>query len=81
MDNPLQSFNSCSRHQDGVLSAFTLLLCGTGVKQILNISIEDVAITKDIVAAGKLLSVEVLDHLIIGKAKYVSLKERGLGFS
>ena len=41
----------------------------------------DVAITKDIVAAGKLLSVEVLDHLVIGKAKYVSLKERGLGFS
>jgi DNA repair protein RadC len=39
-----------------------------------------VAITKDIVTAGKLLSVEVLDHLVIGRQRFVSLKERGLGF-
>jgi DNA repair protein RadC len=25
--------------------------------------------------------VEVLDHLVIGQGKWVSLKERGLGFS
>ena len=43
---------------------------------------EDVAITKEIVAAGKLLSVEALDHLIIGHGgRFVSLKERGLGFA
>ncbi len=41
---------------------------------------EDVAITKDIVAAGKLLSIEVLDHLVIGQQRFISLKERGLGF-
>jgi DNA repair protein RadC len=41
---------------------------------------EDVAITKDIVAAGKLLSIDVLDHLVIGRQRFVSLKERGLGF-
>ena len=41
---------------------------------------EDVAITKDMVAAGKLLSIEVLDHLVIGHQRFVSLKERGLGF-
>lgn len=41
---------------------------------------EDVAVTKQIVAAGKLLDIEVLDHLIIGEHRYVSLKERGLGF-
>ena len=41
---------------------------------------EDVAITRDIVAAGKLLSIEVLDHLVIGQQRFVSLKERGLGF-
>jgi len=41
---------------------------------------EDVAITKDIVAAGKLLSIDVLDHLVIGRQSFVSLKERGLGF-
>jgi DNA repair protein RadC len=42
---------------------------------------EDVAVTKQIVEAGTLLDIEVLDHLIIGQHRFVSLKERGLGFS
>lgn len=42
---------------------------------------EDVFVTKQIVDAGKLLDVDVLDHLIIGQGRYVSLRERGLGFS
>lgn len=42
---------------------------------------DDIAITRAIVQAGKLLDVEVLDHLVIGRGRYVSLKERGLGFS
>jgi DNA repair protein RadC len=42
---------------------------------------EDVTVTKQIVEAGQLLDVEVLDHLIIGGQQFVSLKERGLGFS
>lgn len=41
---------------------------------------DDVAVTRAIVQAGKLLDIEVLDHLIIGGGRYVSLKERGLGF-
>jgi len=41
---------------------------------------EDVAITKEIVEAGKLLNIEVLDHLVIGRQGYVSLRERGWGF-
>lgn len=41
---------------------------------------EDVAVTRGIVQAGKLLDIEVLDHLVIGRGKFVSLKERGLGF-
>ena len=41
---------------------------------------DDVAVTRAIVQAGKLLDVEVLDHLVIGQARWVSLKERGLGF-
>ena len=43
-------------------------------------SAEDVAVTRQIVSAGKLLDVEVLDHLVIGRGRFVSLKERGLGF-
>ena len=43
---------------------------------------DDVAVTRAIVQGGKLLDIETLDHLIIGQAgKWVSLKERGLGFS
>lgn len=41
---------------------------------------EDVAVTRQLVEAGKLLDVEVLDHLVIGRQRFVSLKERGLGF-
>jgi len=41
---------------------------------------DDVAGTRAIVQAGKLLDVEVLDHLVIGQGRWVSLKERGLGF-
>jgi len=42
---------------------------------------DDIAVTKAIVEAGKLLDVDVLDHLVIGSGKFVSLKQRGLGFS
>jgi DNA repair protein RadC len=41
---------------------------------------EDVNVTRQLVEAGKLLDIEVLDHLVIGHAQFVSLKERGLGF-
>ena len=43
---------------------------------------EDVALTRQIVEAGRLLGIDVLDHLVLGHAgKFVSLKERRLGFS
>jgi DNA repair protein RadC len=41
---------------------------------------EDITLTKAAVQAGKLMDVEVLDHIVIGRGKFVSLKERGLGF-
>jgi DNA repair protein RadC len=43
-------------------------------------SAEDICVTKALVAAGKLLDVELLDHIIVSQGRYVSLKERGLGF-
>jgi DNA repair protein RadC len=42
---------------------------------------EDIAVTRAIIQAGKLLDIEVLDHLVIGSNRFVSLKERGLGFT
>lgn len=41
---------------------------------------EDVAVTQQIVAGGKLLDIDVLDHLVICQHRFVSLRERGLGF-
>ncbi len=41
---------------------------------------EDVRVTEMLVQAGTLLDISVLDHLVIGRNRYVSMKERGLGF-
>jgi DNA repair protein RadC len=41
---------------------------------------DDVALTRAIVQAGKLLDIDVLDHLVVAQNGWVSLKERGLGF-
>jgi DNA repair protein RadC len=43
-------------------------------------STEDITLTRSIVDAGRILDIEVLDHLIIGGENHVSLKERGMGF-
>ena len=39
---------------------------------------EDIKITERLVASGKLLGIEVIDHLIIAARKFFSLKEKGL---
>jgi DNA repair protein RadC len=44
-------------------------------------SAEDVRLTADAAQAGRLLDIPVLDHVVIGGGAFVSLKERGLGFS
>lgn len=41
---------------------------------------QDTQVTRQIVAAGKLLEISVLDHLVIGSGRFVSMKEKGLGF-
>jgi DNA repair protein RadC len=43
-------------------------------------SAEDVNVTRQLVQAGKLLDISVLDHVVVGQNRYVSLKERNLGF-
>lgn len=39
---------------------------------------EDIEVTKRLVKAGEILGIDILDHVIIGDLKYVSLKEKGL---
>lgn len=41
-------------------------------------SLEDIQVTRRLVEAGKILGIEVLDHLILGDGSFVSMKEKGL---
>lgn len=38
---------------------------------------EDITLTKRLVEAGELMGIEVLDHLVIGDGRFISLKEHG----
>jgi DNA repair protein RadC len=41
---------------------------------------DDLHLTAEALAAGKLLDIDLLDHLVIGHAAYVSLRDRGVAF-
>ena len=41
-------------------------------------SADDLAITKKLAEAGKILGIEVLDHVIVATDKFLSLKEKGI---
>jgi DNA repair protein RadC len=41
-------------------------------------SAEDLALTRRLAAAGSLMGIEVVDHLVLGAGRFVSLKERGV---
>jgi DNA repair protein RadC len=43
-------------------------------------SAEEIQWTREVAQAGKLLDIQILDHLIIGRQDYVSLNERRTGF-
>ncbi|PWU68337.1 DNA repair protein RadC [Gracilibacillus dipsosauri] len=38
---------------------------------------EDIHVTKRLVESGKMIGIEMLDHLIIGDRRFISLKEKG----
>ena len=52
-----------------LISPYTAANCGTS-------SPEDITVTEQLVAAGGHLDIELVDHLIIGNHRFVSLKER-----
>ena len=41
---------------------------------------DDILITKQIIQAGQLLDIDVLDHLVIGQGRWISMRERRLGW-
>ncbi len=38
---------------------------------------EDIEVTRRLKECGRMIGIEILDHIIIGDKKYVSLKEKG----
>jgi len=38
---------------------------------------EDIQVTRKLVEAGKIVWIEVLDHIVLGDEKFMSLKEKG----
>ena len=44
-------------------------------------SSDDARVTEQLVRAGRLLDIDVLDHVVVAQGGYVSLKDRGLGFT
>jgi hypothetical protein len=41
---------------------------------------DDIAVTRDMVQAGTLLDIELLDHIVIGGGRWISMKQKRLGF-
>ena len=62
------------------LNAAAIIVVHNHPSKCCDASPQDLSITKAIIKAGKLLGVDVLDHLIIGGNSFVSLNRRGLGF-
>jgi DNA repair protein RadC len=47
---------------------------------VIHVSPEDIAVTRSLIQAGELMQIEVLDHLIIGQGRWISLREQRLGW-
>jgi DNA repair protein RadC len=62
------------------LNSASIILVHNHPSSLVDPSPEDILITRQIVEAGKLLETDVLDHLIVGQGRWVSLREKGLGF-
>lgn len=58
--------------------ATALVLCHNHPSGVARPSSEDRKTTRQIVAAGKIFDIKVLDHLIIGENSYFSLAEEGM---
>jgi len=53
-----------------------ILICHNHPSGALEPSQEDIAVTKQLLEAAKVLDLELVDHLIIGNHRFLSLKER-----
>jgi len=71
--HPRECFKEAIRH-----NANTIILLHNHPSGNPTPSREDVDITKRLVEGGRILGIEILDHVIIGDKSYISLKEQGI---
>lgn len=71
--HPREMFRTCIRR-----SAAAIILAHNHPSGDPTPSQEDIQLTRRLVEGGKIIGIEVLDHLIIGDGVYVSMKEKGI---
>ncbi|MGN7454442.1 RadC family protein [Paenibacillus pasadenensis] len=59
-------------------SAASIIACHNHPSGVVDPSPEDLQLTKRLVEVGEIIGIEVLDHIIIGDNRFLSLKEQGL---
>jgi DNA repair protein RadC len=62
------------------LNSAAIIVCHSHPSGIPQASPEDIEVTKLFIQAGELLEIAVLDHLIIGQGRWVSMRDQGLGW-
>ncbi|MCX7903548.1 MAG: DNA repair protein RadC [Caloramator sp.] len=71
--HPREVFNEAIRK-----SSSSIIICHNHPSGDPEPSMEDINITKRLYEVGKLIGIELLDHIIIGDGCYISLKEKNL---
>ena len=62
------------------LNSAAIIVCHSHPSGIPQASPEDIDVTRLLIQAGELLEIAVLDHLIIGKGRWISMRDQGLGW-
>ena len=70
---PREIFNVAVRHM-----ASSIIVAHNHPSGDCSPSTEDIAVTRNIIKAGRLLNIDCLDHIIIGRQKSISLKQEGV---
>jgi DNA repair protein RadC len=61
----------------GIVTAHSIILMHNHPSGDANPSEADIRVTRDLIRAGQVLKIEVLDHVIVGRENHRSLRELG----
>ena len=63
-----------------VASTASIIVAHNHPSSVIQPSPEDVDVTRSLIQAGELMQIDVLDHLIIGQGRWISMREQQLGW-